>query len=103
MTHRVQALDALRGLAIFAMLLVNNPGSWQHVYAPLLHADWHGLTPTDLVFPGFVFVMGVTLAIQLPKALAASGSKRVCLTALKRGATLVLLGWFLYLFWFNFD
>ena len=102
MTHRVQALDALRGLAIFAMLLVNNPGSWQHVYAPLLHADWHGLTPTDLVFPGFIFVMGVTLAIQLPKALAASGSKRVCLTALKRGATLVLLGWFLYLFWFNF-
>lgn len=104
MTQRVQALDALRGLAIFAMLLVNNPGSWQHVYAPLLHASWHGLTPTDLVFPGFIFVMGVTIAIQFPKAMAtSSGRAALCLLALRRGAVLVLLGWLLYLFWFDFS
>lgn len=104
MTQRVHALDALRGLAIFAMLLVNNPGSWQHVYGPLLHAEWHGLTPTDLVFPGFIFVMGVTIAIQLPRVIdRAPNLYCVLLTALKRGGTLVLLGWFLYLFWYDFS
>lgn len=47
---RFASVDALRGLTVAAMLLVNNPGDWGHVYAPLLHADWHGCTPTDLVF-----------------------------------------------------
>ena len=67
MTARISALDALRGLAIIAMVLVNNPGSWQAIYAPLKHAEWHGLTPTDVIFPGFIFVMGVTIAIHIPR------------------------------------
>jgi predicted acyltransferase len=61
------SLDALRGLAIATMILVNNPGSWKAVYPPLLHAQWHGFTPTDWVFPGFLFVMGVAMAFSLSK------------------------------------
>ena len=63
--NRWIGLDALRGLAILCMILVNNPGDWGHVYAPLLHAQWHGCTPTDLVFPFFLFIVGVSIALGL--------------------------------------
>ncbi|GGF79686.1 acyltransferase family protein [Alteromonas lipolytica] len=99
---RLSALDALRGLAIFAMVLVNNPGSWQAIYAPLKHAQWHGITPTDVIFPAFIFVMGITIAIHLPRELAVSASKVALLArATKRALTLILLGWLLFLFWVN--
>jgi len=62
---RLAALDMFRGLAIAGMVLVNNPGSWQHVYSPLLHADWHGFTPTDLVFPAFLFAVGMAIPYSL--------------------------------------
>ncbi len=58
---RYRALDLFRGATLAAMILVNNPGSWSHVYAPLLHASWHGLTPTDLIFPFFLFIVGSAL------------------------------------------
>lgn len=58
---RLASLDMFRGLAIAGMVLVNNPGSWQHVYPPLLHAEWHGFTPTDLVFPAFLFAVGAAI------------------------------------------
>lgn len=64
---RLAALDVLRGLTIVGMLIVNNPGSWSNVYAPLRHAEWNGLTPTDLVFPFFMFIMGVSTYISLRK------------------------------------
>lgn len=64
---RLLSLDILRGLTIAGMILVNNPGSWSHVYAPLKHAQWHGLTPTDLVFPFFMFIMGVSMFLSLKK------------------------------------
>ena len=51
MSRRLDSVDALRGLTVAAMLLVNNPGDWGHVYAPLEHSAWHGCTPTDLIFP----------------------------------------------------
>lgn len=57
---RLKSLDVFRGATIAGMILVNTPGSWSHVYPPLLHADWHGCTPTDLVFPFFVFIVGVS-------------------------------------------
>lgn len=60
--ERLLSLDAFRGLTIAGMILVNNPGSWSHVYPPLLHASWHGCTPTDLVFPFFLFIAGVSLS-----------------------------------------
>ena len=62
---RLQSLDVFRGLTIAAMLLVNNPGSWSHVYPPLEHAAWHGWTPTDLVFPFFLFIVGITTTFSL--------------------------------------
>lgn len=64
---RLLALDILRGITIAGMILVNNPGSWGSIYAPLRHAEWHGLTPTDLVFPFFMFIMGVSSFISLRK------------------------------------
>ena len=63
--RRIASVDALRGLAVAAMLLVNNPGDWGHVYAPLQHAAWHGFTPADLIFPFFLFIVGITTHLSL--------------------------------------
>jgi predicted acyltransferase len=63
--QRLLALDAFRGLTILAMILVNDPGTWDHVYAPLEHAKWFGWTPTDLIFPFFLFIVGTSLAYSL--------------------------------------
>ncbi|GHT83800.1 membrane protein [Bacteroidia bacterium] len=65
--QRLLALDVLRGITIAGMILVNNPGSWGSIYAPLKHAPWNGLTPTDLVFPFFMFIMGISTYISLYK------------------------------------
>lgn len=65
--QRLLALDILRGITIAGMILVNNPGSWGHIYAPLEHASWNGLTPTDLVFPFFMFIMGISTYFSLRK------------------------------------
>ena len=61
---RLESLDTLRGITIIGMILVNNPGSWSHVYTPLLHAKWHGLTPTDLIFPFFLLIVGTSISIS---------------------------------------
>jgi predicted acyltransferase len=71
---RLSSLDAFRGMTIAGMILVNNPGSWQHVYAPLRHANWHGWTPTDLVFPFFLFIVGVSISLALTKRMESSVS-----------------------------
>jgi len=63
MKSRLISLDVLRGLTIILMTIVNNPGDWGHVYSPLLHAEWHGCTPTDLVFPTFLFIVGVSVVL----------------------------------------
>lgn len=65
--NRLLSLDILRGITIAGMIMVNNPGSWSYVYTPLGHAQWHGLTPTDLVFPFFMFIMGVSTFMSLRK------------------------------------
>ncbi|MFY9152299.1 MAG: DUF5009 domain-containing protein [Prolixibacteraceae bacterium] len=65
--QRYLALDVLRGMTIALMILVNNPGSWSHIYAPLEHSHWHGCTPTDLVFPFFLFVVGVSMFFSFSK------------------------------------
>ncbi len=72
---RLASLDAFRGLAIAGMILVNNPGSWAHVYPPLRHAVWHGATPTDLVFPFFLFGIGVAMSFSFA-ARASRGDSR---------------------------
>ncbi|UCD37191.1 MAG: DUF5009 domain-containing protein [Fidelibacterota bacterium] len=63
--QRLASLDAIRGLTIAGMILVNNPGDWSHVFRPLLHAEWNGWTPTDWIFPFFLFIMGVAMALSL--------------------------------------
>lgn len=88
---RLLALDILRGITIAGMILVNNPGSWKHVYAPLLHAEWHGLTPTDLVFPFFMFIMGVSTYISLRK-FNFEWSKTTVLKMLKRVLVIFSIG-----------
>ena len=66
-SNRLISLDILRGITIAGMIMVNNPGSWNSIYKPLGHANWHGLTPTDLVFPFFMFIMGVSTFMSLRK------------------------------------
>ena len=72
---RLQSLDIFRGLTIAFMVLVNNPGSWNTVYAPLLHAKWDGCTPTDLVFPFFVFIVGVAIPFAFARRKASGASQ----------------------------
>jgi len=91
---RLRSLDVLRGATIAGMILVNNPGSWSHIYAPLKHAAWHGCTPTDLVFPFFLFMVGVSIPLALGLRVdAADGSARAAVPkVLRRGLLLFALG-----------
>jgi len=76
---RYPSVDALRGLTVAAMLLVNDPGEWAHVWWPLEHAEWHGCTPTDLIFPMFLFIVGVSTALGVVPRVE-QGGDRVALT-----------------------
>ena len=100
-TGRLLSLDVFRGLTIAAMLLVNTPGSWSHVYAPLRHAPWHGWTPTDLIFPFFLFIVGVTTHLSLTARLHRGDSPQaIAGKVLRRGVIIFLLG--ILLHWFPF-
>lgn len=89
---RIAQLDAFRGFTVAAMLLVNNPGTWSAIYRPLAHAEWHGWTPTDLIFPFFLFIVGITTEL----------SRKEPLGILRRGALIVLCGLLLNAFpWFR--
>lgn len=96
---RLLSLDFFRGATVAAMILVNNPGDWGNVYAPLRHAEWNGCTPTDLIFPFFLFIVGVSIAYAMgsKKTDAASHGKTI-LKALKRALILFGLGLFLSLY-----
>lgn len=88
---RLLSLDVLRGITIAGMMLVNNPGSWSYVYAPLGHAQWNGLTPTDLVFPFFMFIMGVSMFLSFKK-FDFRISKDSFVKLLRRSVLLFLIG-----------
>ncbi len=93
MTGRIRSLDAFRGLTVAAMILVNNPGSWSYVYPPLRHAEWDGWTPTDLIFPFFLFIVGVSLVVSFTRReLAGATPRALARKALLRGALIVLVG-----------
>jgi predicted acyltransferase len=92
MNNRLLSLDFFRGLTVAGMILVNNPGDWGHVYAPLLHAQWNGCTPTDLVFPFFLFIVGVSISFAMGK------TKPPLIKIVRRAAILFALGMILSLY-----
>lgn len=92
---RLLSVDALRGLTVAAMVLVNNPGTWSAVYRALQHAEWHGWTPTDMVFPFFLFVVGVSIALALGPALE-RGASGLPVRVLRRAAVIFVLGLLLH-------
>ncbi len=105
MKDRLLSIDVLRGMTIFFMIIVNTPGTWDYVYAPLRHAKWHGCTPTDLVFPFFLFIVGVSMAMSLHKITSQTNFDAASRSALigkilKRTCLIFLVG--LLLNWFPF-
>ena len=99
MKERFYSLDVFRGATVALMILVNNPGSWAHIYPPLDHASWHGCTPTDLVFPFFLFAVGNAMAFVFPK-LDAAGEGAFWKKIIVR--TLIIFGIGMFLNWFPF-
>ena len=96
---RLLSLDFFRGLTVAAMITVNNPGDWGHIYAPLEHAPWNGWTPTDLIFPFFLFIVGVSITFALAgEGKRTEGKRGVIGKIVKRSVTLFLLGLFLNFF-----
>ena len=98
-TQRFTALDVFRGMTVCFMIIVNNQGSGAEAYAPLEHAAWHGFTPTDLVFPSFLFAVGNAMAFTMPKFQSMDQSA-VLMKILKRTFMIFLIGYLLY--WFPF-
>ena len=94
--NRLVSLDVFRGLTVAGMVLVNNPGSWAHIYWPLEHAEWHGWTPTDLIFPFFLFIVGVAIPLAFGKRIERGDARRsLFIKAAYRSAIIFLLGEFL--------
>lgn len=88
---RLVSLDAFRGLTVAGMILVNNPGSWAHIYAPLRHAEWHGWTPTDLIFPYFLFIVGVAIPFSFERRLEVGAARSDLMRHVVR-RSLILIG-----------
>jgi len=98
-SKRLVSLDVFRGITIAGMILVNNPGSWSDVYAPLLHAKWHGATPTDWIFPFFLFIVGVAIPLSIGKQIEREiPKKKIILKIVRRSLTIFAIGLFLNLF-----
>ena len=94
MKERFYSLDVFRGATVCLMIMVNNPGSWSHIYAPLDHSEWHGVTPTDLVFPFFLFAVGNALAFVMPR-LQDGGPSAFWRKVIKRTLLIFFIGLFL--------
>ena len=93
---RLLSLDVFRGITIAGMILVNNPGTWEAIHPPLAHAAWHGWTPTDLVFPFFLFIVGVSITLAFARRIDAAGTKRdLYLKILRRTVLIYAFGFLL--------
>lgn len=100
--NRIISLDIFRGLTIMAMIIVNTPGSWSYAYPILRHSEWNGCTPTDLVFPFFIFAMGFAAVLSITKRLQKGTSKqKLVLQLLRRSAIIFILGLIINSFPFN--
>ncbi len=94
--ERLISLDVFRGMTVAGMLLVNNPGTWSAIYPPLEHAEWNGWTPTDLIFPFFLFIVGITTELSLRARRGRGDDESAILRQiLKRGALIFLFGFLL--------
>ena len=102
MKGRLLSIDVLRGLTIIFMIIVNQPGSWDYVYSPLLHAKWNGLTPTDYIFPMFLFIVGVSIVLSMSKRLNSVDKSSLIKKILWRALKIYLVGLFLWI-WPAFD
>ncbi len=104
MKERYYSLDVFRGATVALMILVNNPGDWGHIYWPLEHAAWHGLTPTDLVFPFFLFAVGNAMSFVMP-GMHAAGTNLFFKKVIKRTLLIFIIGflmsWFPFVKWQN--
>ncbi len=95
-TGRMLSLDVFRGITIAGMVLVNNPGTWGAIYSPLEHAEWHGWTPTDFIFPFFLFIVGISITLALARRVESGGSQRDLYWKIIRRTVLIFaLGLFL--------
>ncbi len=93
---RLISLDVFRGITIAAMILVNNPGSWSNVYWPLRHAEWNGWTPTDLIFPFFLFIVGISMTLSFARRLSKGETRlRLMRQLIRRSLIIFALGLFL--------
>jgi predicted acyltransferase len=93
---RMVSLDVFRGATIAAMILVNDPGSWEHIYRPLEHAEWNGWTPTDLIFPFFLFIVGVSMTLSFASRIARGITRRaLVIHVVRRSALIFAIGLFL--------
>ncbi len=90
--ERLVSLDVFRGITIAGMVLVNNPGTWSSIYGPLKHAEWHGITPTDYIFPFFLFIVGVAIPIAFSKRILAGITRDTYLKIFTRSATIFAVG-----------
>ena len=92
--ERLLSLDVFRGMTVAGMLLVNDPGTWGAIYPPLEHAAWHGWTPTDLIFPFFLFIVGITthLSLSARRRARGDGERAIRAQIIRRGALIFLFG-----------
>lgn len=103
-SKRLVSLDAFRGFTIIGMIIVNTPGSWEYVFPPLRHAEWNGLTPTDLVFPFFLFIVGVSIVLAYTKRLKTNAPKgELVKKIIKRSILIFVFGVALNLLGSQFD
>lgn len=101
---RLLSLDVFRGMTIAGMILVNNPGTWEAIHPPLQHAAWNGITPTDYIFPFFLFIVGTAIPLAFGKRLEDDGEKNIYLKIVRRAGIIFLLGLFIAAFpFFDFS
>ena len=93
-SKRLLSLDVFRGITIAGMILVNNPGSWEAIYPPLEHAAWNGWTPTDFIFPFFLFIVGISISLALGKRVSDDDKTKIYIKIVRRAAVIFLLGLF---------
>ena len=102
--NRLLSLDVFRGMTVAGMILVNNPGTWEAIHSPLEHAEWNGITPTDLIFPFFLFIVGTAIPLAFGKRIEEGMTKNIYGKIFRRAALIFLLGLFIAAFpYFDFS